>query len=44
MFTYFFSLANNCILKLFAAKYFFESFCDSSGENRKYKRTILLFC
>ena len=32
MFTYFFSLA------IIA----FESFWDSSGENRKYKRTILL--
>ena len=42
MFTYFFSLAI-IAFEVICCKIFFESFCDSSGENRKYKRTILLF-
>lgn len=41
MFTYFFSLAI-IAFEVICCKIFFESFCDSSGENRKYKRTILL--
>ena len=41
MFTYFFSLAI-IAFEVICCKIFFENFCDSSGENRKYKRTILL--
>ena len=41
MFTYFFSLAI-IAFEVICCKIFFESFCDSSGENRKYKRIILL--
>ena len=39
MFTYFFSLAI-IAFEVICCKIFFESFCDSSGENRKYKRIV----